>query len=117
MTELNQQAIESSRAILKDKFPQMVKFFIDDMVAYMLAIKEGIIQKQPEKIKTPAHTIKSSAQLVGAERISNIAKKIEHKSIELISTGEIETKDIAPIFEELKAAYIAAESELKALLK
>lgn len=116
MPELNLQIVEESKATMKAKFSTMVQYFMEDAVIYMNEIKAGLVEKDAKKIKSPAHTIKSSSKLFGADRISESAMQIEQLAADIIEGRETDIGKIAPLFEFLQKAYNDAEPELKALI-
>ena len=116
MPELNAKTVEESQATMKDKFPTMVQYFIEDTTTYINNIQEGLAEKSASKVKSPAHTIKSSAKLFGASKISELAEKIEHLACDIEEGKETDLEKVTPVFEELKKAYSEAEPELKSLL-
>ena len=95
---INQEAALEAKATMKDKFPRMVEYFLEDSVMYMKGIEEGLAANDAEKIKSPAHTVKSSAHQLGAEKMSEIAKQIEHMAKDMIDGG-------AGDFVQLKALF------------
>ena len=116
MPELNQQIIATSKETMQDKFPIMVEYFLEDSQMYLNNIESGITQGDLEKAKSAAHTIKSSSQLFGAEKVSELSTKIEMAAHEIINGGSKKTDEISSLFEDLKKAYKDAEPELKDLL-
>lgn len=74
---INMQILEEAKSLMKDQFPVMIKYFLEDTDAYFKEIARAIREKNFEIAIIPAHTIKSSAKQIGADRISSIAEEIE----------------------------------------
>lgn len=115
---LNQESIDEVKSIMKDKFPMMIEYFIEDSHGYIASINEGIEANDLKKIKSSAHTIKSSSNQLGAEKMSGIAKEIEYLSNSMIegsqSDGDLEK--LKALFVDLKDSFSEAEPELKSLI-
>lgn len=74
---INSSIVEEAKELMGDRFPTMVKYFLEDTEMYIAEIEASIEDKDFERSISPAHTIKSSAKQIGAERISDIARQIE----------------------------------------
>lgn len=114
---INRKSVANVKAIMKDRFPIMVEYFLEDTGVYIKRIDEGISANDAEMVKSPAHTIKSSAGQIGAEKVSEIAKQIEEIAINMLEGGEGDFKQLHSLFNELKAAFNEAEPELKKLIE
>jgi HPt (histidine-containing phosphotransfer) domain-containing protein len=112
---INMASVEEARSIMKDKFPMMIEYFLEDAVMYIKSIEEGVVANDASMVKSPAHTIKSSANQMGAEKMSEIAKQMEQIANEMIDGGTADFSQLATLFEQLKAAFAEAEQELKKL--
>ena len=115
MSILNEKIIEESKSLMGENFIIMMQYFLEDVSADIHNIKDGISEQDSKKIRTSAHTIKSSSKLVGAENMSEVAVKIEQMAID-ISNGKItDFTNIASLFSQLQQAFTDVEPELKAL--
>ena len=113
---LNHKAAAEAKSIMKDKFPMMIEYFLEDAAMYMNCIDEGLAANDAEKVKSPAHTIKSSASQLGAEKMSEAAKKIEHMAGNISNGDAGDFEQLKKLFDELKAAFDEAQPELKKLI-
>jgi HPt (histidine-containing phosphotransfer) domain-containing protein len=84
---IDQTIMSEARAMMKAKFPTMVQYFLEDAATYIADIRAGIDEKSVEKIISPAHTMKSSSRQMGAMRLSDIAKDIEHLARDQLASG------------------------------
>ena len=74
---LNEQILNEAKGLMKDRFPMMVKYFLEDTEMYLGEIQQAIKTNEIENAVSPAHTIKSSSKQLGAEKLSEIAKEME----------------------------------------
>ena len=74
---INISIVEEAKELMGERFPTMVKYFLEDTEMYLGEIQASIEDKDIKRAISPAHTIKSSAKQIGAERISDIARQIE----------------------------------------
>ena len=114
-TILDMEAIEEARAVMKDKFPTMVEYFMEDTEMYINSIKEGVANVSIEKIVSPAHTLKSSSRQMGATRVSEISKEIEALAREQSSGGENNMEVLAAMIVTLEGAFHATREAYKQL--
>jgi HPt (histidine-containing phosphotransfer) domain-containing protein len=66
-----------AREMMKDKFPTLVGYFLEDAAEYISAIKSGVAGENVQHILTASHTLKSSARQIGAAKLSLYAAQIE----------------------------------------
>lgn len=74
---LNEQILNEAKDLMKDRFPMMIKYFLEDTEMYLEEIQRAIKSNEIENAVSPAHTIKSSSKQLGAEKLSEIAREIE----------------------------------------
>lgn len=75
---VDEAAISDAKKLLGDKFSQLLEFYLEDTASYIAAIHQARLERQDEVISAIAHKIKSSSLQLGAIRLSDIAKDIEH---------------------------------------
>lgn len=92
---LDMDAVEKAKAILKDKYGQMVGLYLEDVEQYLTEIKRALGAHDAGAIVLPAHTIKSTSKRMGAMRLSYIAEDIEHKARDMSQATF--SDDLAPI--------------------
>lgn len=110
---INQAAMEETKSIMQDKFPMMVEYFLEDAKMYVSSIDEGIKSNDVKQVVSPAHTIKSSAFQVGAQKVSEIAKEIEEVASEMLEKDEYDLEKLNELYNQLDSALSEAEPELK----
>ncbi|MEQ1704610.1 MAG: Hpt domain-containing protein [Rickettsiales bacterium] len=114
MTDLlDMIAIAEVKAMMKAKFPTMVEYFLEDSESYITSIREGIAASNAEKIVSPAHTLKSSAQQMGAIRVSEIAKEMEVLAREQSSSGNNDMQAFAAMLSKLETAFAETKEAFK----
>lgn len=109
--------VNETRELMKDKFPMMVQYFIEDTETYINNINDGIADADAKQVKVAAHTIKSSAASLGAMKLSELAKKTEFKAREMMETADANFTEVNNMRDELKIAFHEAEAEFEKLLK
>jgi HPt (histidine-containing phosphotransfer) domain-containing protein len=95
-----------------DRFPVMIKYFLEDLQMYMEEIARGLKEQNTKVIVSSAHTIKSSAKQLGVDRVSDIAKQIESLCREMIDTNKQEFLSLEELNIKLKNEVILAIPEL-----
>jgi len=117
MTSLvNRHAINEAKETMQDKFPIMVKYFLEDSAAYIEGIKNGIDEDDMEKVKHNSHTLKSSSRQLGADGIADAAMKIESISIKIIEGEAKDDSLLKNLLQEVSDAFILVEPEYKKML-
>ena len=90
----------------------MIKYFIEDTENYMREIAEGCKSKSAEMALRPAHTIKSSAAQIGADKASDIARQIEDVCREIIANGNEDYVQLEKLYNQLKSEIAIVVPEL-----
>jgi HPt (histidine-containing phosphotransfer) domain-containing protein len=90
---------------------QMVRLFIKNSGSRMDQIRKGSAEGDVEEAERGAHSLKSSAANIGAERLRGLATQVESASLE----NDVET--LRRIMPEVEAAYSAAMAELETIEK
>ena len=107
---VDQAALGEVRAMLGDKFTEVLGYFLEDSASYAQQITEGVAAGKAESVVLPAHTLKSSAKQMGAMRLTEAARTIELAAREAVKThGSLES--IAP---HLAPLQVALEEVLQA---
>lgn len=100
---MDQAALGEVRAMMGDKFTELLSYFLEDSAGYMQQIEEGVATGKAESVVLPAHTLKSSAKQMGAMQLAESARAIELEAREAVKTqGTLES--IAPKLEPLREA-------------
>jgi HPt (histidine-containing phosphotransfer) domain-containing protein len=112
-TILDLAAIAEAKATMKAKFPTIVQYFLEDSETYIGSIRAGIVAASAEQIISPAHTLKSSSRLMGAMRVSDIAKAMEALAREQVASGKNDMQPFSAMLPELETACGEACAALK----
>ena len=107
MTEiLDLAAVNVAKEMMKEKFPTMLEYFVEDSETYIASVRDSIAANSAEKIVSPAHTVKSSSRQMGATKMADIAKELEALARDQYSNS---TNDMGPFTEllgKLERAFI-----------
>jgi len=90
---------------------KMIDLFLTHSIERLDQIKEGIFTGSSEKAETGAHTLKSSAGNVGAQRVQRLAQDAES----LAEAGKLD--ELQALFPSLEEEFQAACSALKSVLE
>jgi HPt (histidine-containing phosphotransfer) domain-containing protein len=112
---LNMSIVEEAKELMSDRFPMMVKYFLEDTQMYLEEIEKGVSESNAEIAISPAHTIKSSAKQLGAERVSEIAKAIEELCRDITENGNKDFQQFERLYNDLKSEIDEATPELNKL--
>ena len=112
---INMSIVEEAKELMSDRFPMMVKYFLEDTQMYLEEIARGVSENNAEMAISPAHTIKSSAKQLGAERVSEVSKAIEELCRDITENGNDDFAQFEKIYEELKEEINVASPELTKL--
>ncbi|MDH3272205.1 MAG: Hpt domain-containing protein [Gemmatimonadota bacterium] len=88
---------------------QMVRLFLKNSGVRMDQIRTGVVQADVDEAERGAHSLKSSAANIGAERLRTLATQIESAAL------RDEPEQLQAILPELEDAYAMVMSALEAL--
>jgi len=88
---------------------KMIDLFLTHAVERMDQIREGLSGEESGKAETGAHTLKSSAGNVGAQRVQTLAQEAEH----LAESGDLD--GVRALLPSLEKEFQAACEALKTL--
>ncbi len=74
---LNITTLNEAKALLGEKFPTITGFFFEDSAEYIATILAGFAAGDAQMMVLPAHSLKSSAKQMGADKLSYLAREIE----------------------------------------
>jgi HPt (histidine-containing phosphotransfer) domain-containing protein len=109
---LDMVAIGEVRAMMKEKFAEILGYFLEDSVMYVQQIAQGCAAGKAEAIVLPAHTLKSSAKQMGAMRLAEHARHIEFAARETARNGT-EISHIAHEIDQLHLVFDEAKHALE----
>lgn len=114
---INARIVKAARELMGERFPTMVKYFLEDTEMYMSEIEKAIEEKDFARAISPSHTIKSSAKQLGAEKVSDIAKQIEVHSREMQDSGSDDFDSLDRLYHELQEELKDATRSLEQISK
>lgn len=82
--ELDRKALENARDVVKKRFPEMVKGYLEDADKYIEKIRQGVLDNDAQEIAQNAHPLKSASFGLGVNRVASIAKDIEQRAKDAI---------------------------------
>lgn len=77
---MDSATVEQTRQILPDRFSLIVQFYLKDTEQAINEINTAVTTKNIKAVNANAHKIKSSANQVGALKVGEAAKLLEHKA-------------------------------------
>jgi signal transduction histidine kinase/CheY-like chemotaxis protein/HPt (histidine-containing phosphotransfer) domain-containing protein len=96
--------------VMGDEFPDLVRVYLEDTPKNVALLEQAARQRSMEGIIAPSHSLKSTSANLGALRLSELAKRLEHGA----RTGEL--TEPAILVSELKREYQQVASALTELL-
>ncbi len=106
---LDMAAVLESRQVLKEKYPSMLSYYVEDITGYMDEIKTALETGIVKAAVRPAHTIKSSSRRMGAARLSDLAEELEHAAADENAPPETLKKQLetmSAVFETTRQALV-----------
>ncbi len=96
---LDMHVVEEAKATMKEKFPVMVSYFLEDGESYIKTIRDGLARNDAGMVSAAAHTLKSLSLQLGAIKLGAAARQIEEiarttKDIQEISVLVAETEKV-----------------------
>lgn len=86
MQTINTNVFDTLKALMGDMTGELVAIFIEDSYKLLDEIKLGVENKNIDQLGKAAHTLKSSAKNMGADRLADycllIEKKIERREVD-----------------------------------
>jgi len=96
--------------VMGDEFPDLVRVYLEDTPKNVALLEQAARQRSMEGIIAPSHSLKSTSANLGALRLSELAKRLEHGA----RTGDLTEPLI--LVGELKREYQHVASALTELL-
>lgn len=98
--------------IMGDEFLELLEVYLEDSPRAVASLEEAAANNDLRALVAPAHSLKSTSANLGATRLSELAKALEHGA----RTGHL-TGSMADMVAHLKAEHLAASRKLRAYLK
>ena len=105
------QALEQSASLLKEELVIAVDEYLEDAVAYICDIREGLASGDAEKAARGAHPLKSNSKGFGLTAVSQLAEAINEQT----RAGQTESAD--ELLSQLQDAFHRAEKKLREFIK
>ena len=107
-TVLDAKVLQELRDVVEEDFPGIIRGFVAHAPTLMRELDEGLEANDVGRLVRPAHSLKSSSASVGAMRVAELAKTIEHAAREAdmatASHGVLKLRtELAEALEELEA--------------
>ena len=109
---LDEDILIEAKDMMKERFSGVVRFYLEDSAGYLKTIRDGLDENNPQKIITPAHTIKSSSEQLGATRVSEIARDIEDIARNIANDNGGDLQVITKKLEQLVKLFEKTEMQL-----
>jgi len=111
MDAFDMQALEQSAGLLKDELPIAVEEYLEDAVAYIKEIEEGLAAGDPDKVTNGSHPLKSNSKGFGLVAVSEIAEAINNSARQ----GELAV--VHTLCPQLQEAFKRAEKKLYSAIR
>lgn len=108
---LDMTALDDARTTMKQKFPLIIEYFLEDAKGYMAQIEQAANAGTAEAMVMPAHTLKSSSKQVGGVKLSECAEDVE-KWARGAETPLQDFATLVPRLERLRAIFAATQEAL-----
>jgi len=96
--------------VMGDEFPDLVRVYLEDTPKNVALLEQAARQRSMEGIIAPSHSLKSTSANLGALRLSELAKRLEHGA----RTGDLAEPLV--LVSELKREYQQVATALTDLL-
>lgn len=104
---INLSIVEEAKDLMSERFPTMIKYFLEDTRMYIGEIENSVQNNDFEIAISPAHTIKSSAKQLGAEKVSDVARQIEQFARDMLDNKGDDFDTLDKLYHELKEEFEA----------
>ncbi|WP_438729458.1 Hpt domain-containing protein [Parasphingorhabdus sp. DH2-15] len=108
---INWSSFSETRAVLGADFVRILGYFREDGTKSVAAIEEAIRQRNAVALVIPAHTLKGESAQFGADRLTELAEKIETEARQCVEYRQ-EPDELLPLVVGLRQLF---EDSLAAL--
>ncbi len=85
---------------------QIVGVFVQESRRRLVAMHEALARGEAEALRLAAHTVRGSAEMVGAGRLADLGRELE------LAAPAAARPDLEALFQELRAEYEHVERQL-----
>jgi signal transduction histidine kinase/CheY-like chemotaxis protein/HPt (histidine-containing phosphotransfer) domain-containing protein len=107
---LDQDVVRDLLDVMGNEFADLVRVYLDDTPKTLLRLHEAAMSGNIEELVGPAHSLKSTSANLGALRLSELSKQIEHGARAKNLSDPI--RMVLALGQELKRVTMALESLL-----
>jgi signal transduction histidine kinase/CheY-like chemotaxis protein/HPt (histidine-containing phosphotransfer) domain-containing protein len=112
---INRVALDNIRALSHDRGDALVQkviaAYVDDTPQHLKTLRQAIAGQDPNSVRRVAHSLKSASANVGAQKLAQLAKDMEH-------LGRAETTEGADvILTDMEQEFLAVRHSLSAMLE
>jgi HPt (histidine-containing phosphotransfer) domain-containing protein len=104
---VDRQIIDELHEVMEDEFHELLETYLDTAPGFLEQLARAARDGDSEKMILPAHSLKSSSANVGALRLSELAKEVEHASKQ--GRGD----QAVAAFEKIAPEFQRVEKELR----
>ncbi len=110
LQSLNRDSLQERLMGDKELIVEVLKVFLDDAPKQLADMKDALPEKNMEKLRDAAHSLKGSAGNIGAERLHSVARQIEKTS------GNGDAQKTGALLAELMASFEEAKAEIEKII-
>lgn len=109
--DVDRTVLDELHEIMEDDLVTLLLSFLDSAPGLIREIEAGILDRDPEQVILPAHSLKSSSANVGALKLSGVARQIEQAARQGDLAG------VSGAFRYLNPSFDAADRILRKVCK
>jgi len=106
--DFDEDAFNATKAILRDRFTEVLQCFFEDSDIYSAAILAGVESGDLEAMIDNAHPLKSSAQAFGMMALARLAHIIEYGARDALETSTPLSDTVREACQQLSEVLAAA---------
>ncbi len=108
---IDRQIIEELREVMEEEFDGLLQTYLETAPNFLDQLEQGAGSGDVERMVLPAHSLKSSSANVGALRLSEFAKEVEHASRQGQTERAVSaSRKVRP---EARAGAVGAQAHLR----
>ncbi len=108
---LDDEIVRDLLDIMGEEFADLVHVYLEDTPKALAALEQAAVRADIEALISPSHSLKSTSANLGAMRLSELAKRLEHGA----RAGTL-GNDMRTLVGEINRSYQRVAQELEALL-
>jgi HPt (histidine-containing phosphotransfer) domain-containing protein len=112
---INRAALDNIRALSRERGDALVQkviaAYVDDTPQHLQTLRRAINVHDPDRVRAVAHSLKSSSANVGAQKLAQLAKEMEH----LGRADSTEGADV--ILTDMEQEFLMVRHSLSAMLE